>query len=179
LRRPRPRGLTLALTATIACSAAPAADAVVHDSDAPSLLEQIRRYRGETWQWQRLMGRRLTPTAHRERVVESEAGRIWLRDLWKKRAERARRRARRPPHLRAWRCIHRYEGSWRDPGAPYYGGLQMDLGFQRTYGLRLLRRKGTANRWTPLEQMWTAERALRAGRGFHPWPVAARRCGLL
>jgi hypothetical protein len=27
--------------------------------------------------------------------------------------------------------------------------------------------------------MWIAERALRAGRGFYPWPLAARRCGLI
>jgi hypothetical protein len=51
--------------------------------------------------------------------------------------------------------------------------------FQRDYGRRLLRRKGRAHRWTPLEQIWVGERALREGRGFHPWPVAARRCGLI
>jgi hypothetical protein len=55
----------------------------------------------------------------------------------------------------------------------------MDLAFQRLYGAELLRRKGTANRWTRLEQMWVAERALRAGRGFHPWPNTARACGLI
>jgi hypothetical protein len=55
----------------------------------------------------------------------------------------------------------------------------MDVQFQRAYGRYLLRRKGTANRWRPLEQMWTAENALRAGRGFHPWPTAARLCGLI
>jgi hypothetical protein len=55
----------------------------------------------------------------------------------------------------------------------------MDLAFQRTYGRLLLRTKGTANRWTQFEQMWVAERALRRGRGFHPWPNTARYCGLL
>jgi hypothetical protein len=55
----------------------------------------------------------------------------------------------------------------------------MDITFQRRYGKYLLRRKGTADRWTRLEQMWTAEKALRAGRGFYPWPVAASRCGLI
>jgi len=55
----------------------------------------------------------------------------------------------------------------------------MDLLFQRQYGLELVRRKGTADRWTPLEQMWVAERALRRGRGFHPWPSTARACGLI
>jgi hypothetical protein len=55
----------------------------------------------------------------------------------------------------------------------------MDLAFQRRYAPRILRRKGTANRWTPLEQMWVAEQAIRDGRWFYPWPVAARRCGLI
>ena len=69
--------------------------------------------------------------------------------------------------------------SWRDGGGPYYGGLQMDLGFQRTYAPRLLQDKGTADHWTPLEQIWVAERAYRSGRGFYPWPNTARYCGLI
>jgi hypothetical protein len=84
-----------------------------------------------------------------------------------------------PPHYGAWMCIHRYEGSWRDTGAPYYGGLQMDWGFMRTYGGWLLARKGTADKWTPMEQMWVAEKALQHGRGFFPWPNSARMCGLI
>ena len=92
---------------------------------------------------------------------------------------RARFRAHHPPHLAEWRCIHRWEGAWTDPGSPYYGGLQMDLAFQSAYGPRLLRHKGTANHWAPYEQMWVAERALKAGRGFHPWPLTALRCGLI
>ena len=55
-------------------------------------------------------------------------------------------------------CIHRYEGAWSDDGSPYYGGLQMDIGFQQHYG-GMLRAEGTADNWTPLEQMWVAERA--------------------
>jgi hypothetical protein len=55
----------------------------------------------------------------------------------------------------------------------------MDLPFQRRYGLSLLHRKGTANHWTRFEQMWVAERALRSGRGFYPWPLTARYCGLI
>lgn len=92
----------------------------------------------------------------------------------------ARARARMlPPHYSAWLCIHSYEGAWNDPGAPFYGGLQMDWGFMRTYGGHLLRTKGTADHWTPLEQMWVAERAHRSGRGFYPWPNTARYCGLI
>ena len=64
------------------------------------------------------------------------------------------------------------------PNAPYYGGLQMDLGFQRAYGAKLLETKGTADNWSPLEQMWVAERAHASGRGFYPWPNTARYCNL-
>lgn len=173
----RLRGLALALTAAFLLSSPPASAAAAGESDA-ALIEQIRKHRAETWRWQRLMGKRRSPTSYAE-LTASTARRIAIRDVWRARADRVRRLARRPPHLVAWRCIHRYEGPWRDPGAPYYGGLQMDITFQRMYGLGLLRRRGTANRWTPREQMWVAERALRAGRGFYPWPVAARRCGLI
>jgi Transglycosylase-like domain len=144
------------------------------------VLEEIDDFRRETWRWQTLMGRRRTVSGDSARTDPSPAYRRWVRNLWRDRALEARRLAARPPHRSAWLCIHRYEGGWKsNTGNGYYGGLQMDLGFQRTYGRELLRRKGTADRWTPLEQMWVGERALRAGRGFYPWPNAAARCGLL
>src|SRR5262249_2231774 len=71
------------------------------------------------------------------------------------------------------------EGAWTDPNPPYYGGLQMDLGVMRRDGGDLLRRKGTADHWAPLEQMWTAERAHRPGRGFLAWPNTTRPCGAI
>ena len=83
------------------------------------------------------------------------------------------------PHLREWTCIHSHEApTWRIADAPYYGGLQMDLSFQRAYGAVYLRTEGTANNWSPAQQMLAAERAWRA-RGFTPWPNTARMCGLL
>jgi len=130
-----------------------------------------------TWHWQGVMGVSPSPTRYGERRA-SPARLVYLRDGWKRRAVRTRRRAHNPPHEVAWLCIHRHEGAWTDPNAPYWGGLQMDLSFQRVYGRGLLRRKGTANRWTPLEQMWTAERAHRSGRGFSPWPNTASYCRL-
>ncbi len=99
--------------------------------------------------------------------------------VWSSRLKRARSAVHRPPHLRAWLCLHRYEGAWNDDGAPYYGGLQMDWGFMHAYGGWLLASRGTADRWSPLQQMWVAERALQQGRGFYPWPNTARMCGLI
>ena len=96
-----------------------------------------------------------------------------MRDLWHKRAVRTWKRWKRPPLRSAWMCIHRHEGAWTDPGGPYYGGLQMDIGFQRAYGASLLRTKGTADNWTPGEQVAVAERAYKE-RGFSPWPNTAR-----
>jgi hypothetical protein len=143
-----------------------------------ALLRQIYAHRDETWHWQRVMLRPRTPFGDSARRVTSIAYRRWAAGLWEHRATVARQQAARPPHKSQWLCIHRYEGGWRDPGAPYYGGLQMDVEFQRTYGLTLYRAKGTADHWTPLEQMWVAERAFRT-RGFWPWPNTARFCGLL
>jgi hypothetical protein len=145
---------------------------------------QIAEYRAETWSWQRLTGTRRTPTDYGERRTADRAYRIWIRDLWRRRALLAERRAQRPPHRSQWLCIHRYE---RDPrqgwatrtGNGYYGGLQMDISFQRTYGPDVYRRKGTADNWTAVEQMWVAERAHDSGRGFYPWPNTARSCGLI
>lgn len=79
--------------------------------------------------------------------------------------------------VRAFACIHHYEGAWNDPGKPYWGGLQMDMSFQRTYGREFLRLFGTADHWTPGMQIAVAIKAY-ASRGFGPWPNTARRCGL-
>jgi hypothetical protein len=142
------------------------------------LLDDIAQYRHETWRWQALMGLRRSH-ARAVRHVRNPRYRKWVRNLWRKRALTHRRKAFRPPHHRAWQCLQRHEGAWNDSSAPYYGGLQMDISFQRAYGAELLRRKGTADNWTPVEQMWVAERAYRAGRGFYPWPNTARYCGLI
>jgi hypothetical protein len=75
-------------------------------------------------------------------------------------------------------CIHSHEGSWRDPGAPYYGGLQMDWNFMQAYGPKFLRRWGTADHWPVWAQLKAGVRGVRA-RGYTPWPNTARMCGLL
>ena len=146
---------------------------------SPFLLRKIVHHQQATWRWQRLMGKSPTKASRSAHASRMKAYRKWVLRLWKRRHHAARRTALNPPHAYAWRCIHRYEGSWTDAGAPYYGGLQMDYGFMRRYGGDLLARKGPANNWTPLEQMWVAERAFQAGRGFYPWPNTARMCGLI
>ena len=153
--------------------------APVSEAYVRSLGARIATFQRSTWRWERLMGEPLSRTEGRtlaEMNVHDVAAAV---ELWQRRATAVEARAHHPPHLRAWLCIHRYEGSWTDPGAPYYGGLQMDLGFQRHYGAWLLRTKGTADHWLPLEQIWVAERAHRSGRGFYPWPNTARACGLI
>lgn len=96
---------------------------------------------------------------------------------WHVRAVAASRHAHHPPELHAWYCIHHYEGSWTDPNAPYWGGLQMDYSFQSAYGAWLLKHKGTANHWAPLAQIWAGVRAWRV-RGFEPWANTAHACGV-
>ncbi|CAN5177619.1 hypothetical protein BH18ACT12_BH18ACT12_05510 [soil metagenome] len=147
---------------------------------APELSQSQRqrmidRYRHEAWRWQRVMRRSVTRKL--PNAPEMFTGKV---EAWKKTAERMRWRANNPPHKSQWLCIHRYEGAWTsNTGNGYYGGLQMDVSFQRAYAPGLLRRKGTADRWTALEQMWAAERSHRSGRGFYPWPNTARYCGLI
>jgi hypothetical protein len=166
----------------------------VHTNDAPGagrriaiqqpdawILEDISRYRTHTWRYETLMGKPRTPYAGYAEDDPSLKFKLWVRDLWRSRATLAKKRfTAGPTHRREWMCIHHYEGSWTArTGNGYYGGLQMDLAFQRTYAPKLLRKKGTADRWTPLEQMWVAEKAHRSGRGFYPWPNTARYCGLI
>jgi hypothetical protein len=145
-----------------------------------ALRVRVAHSRAVARRWSALMGNPM-PVVRRPTIeFESLLGRRrWWAHRWARKAHRARSYGRRPPHLRAWLCIHAFEGSWHDPNAPYYGGLQMDLTFQRRYGLRLLRQKGTADHWTRWEQMWVAEHAHRSGRGFYPWPTTARYCGLI
>jgi len=132
----------------------------------------IHRLRAETWRWQALMGRARTD---RSATPSTKA----VLRFWVRAAGRAYVQAIHPPHKGAWLCIHRYEGSWRDSGDPYWGGLQMDRGFMSGYAPRYLLRRGLADHWSPLEQMWVAERAYRSGGGFYAWPNTARACGLI
>jgi len=173
-----------ALSIALGAATATAPQAATSKAAWLAQLDAIDAYRTQTWRWQKLMSKRRTPTLYSERRSRDRDYLTWVRGLWRKRAVRAARLAQNPPHRQAWMCIHRYErhpgqGWATRTGNGYYGGLQMDISFQRAYGRELLRRKGTANNWTATEQMWVAERAYRSGRGFYPWPNTARSCGLI
>jgi hypothetical protein len=132
----------------------------------------VRRLRRTVWHWQAVMGKRRTTVKLSLRSVPA------LR-YWRRQARSVAHVASHPPHKAGWLCIHRYEGGWSDSNDPYWGGLQMDRGFMSSYAPGELLRRGWADRWTALEQMWVAERAHRSGRGYWPWPNTARACGLV
>ncbi len=75
-------------------------------------------------------------------------------------------------------CVHLREGSWTDPGAPYFGGFQMGYWFMETYAPRRFAVAGTADHWTIWHQMGVVRRVVRSS-GWGQWPNTARYCGLL
>lgn len=154
--------VTLAVLAPVAAAARP--------SSTTTLAAKSNALRQTARTWEAVIG---LPRA-RTRRPAALAVRFWRRRL-----RAVERVAAHPPHASGWLCIHHYEGSWGDSGDPYWGGLQMDRSFMRSYAPAALLRRGWANAWTPLEQMWVAERAYRSGRGYGPWPNTARYCGLL
>ncbi len=137
----------------------------------------VRHYRLGTRRWLTVIRGRPPHDVSRRLSAHSVLRLRALARAWRRREHAAWRRANHPPNFGGWLCIHHYEGSWTDSGGPYWGGLQMNLSFQAHYGGWLLRHKGTADRWSPLEQIWTAVRASRV-RGYSPWPNTARYCGL-
>lgn len=70
-----------------------------------------------------------------------------------------------PPHHGLWLCLHSHEAqSWRDRdsgGNGHFGGLQMTPAWGGYF-------RGTADRYTQLEQEWFAERGYRSS-GFASW----------
>jgi hypothetical protein len=137
----------------------------------------IGRFRADTRHWLTVMRGRPPGNVPRSLAVQSIPRLRQIARHWRHRAHSTWVQAKHPPELGDWLCIHRYEGSWVDPNGPYWGGLQMDLSFQATYGGWLLRHKGTADHWSALEQIWVAVRASHS-RGFSPWPNTAQYCGL-
>jgi hypothetical protein len=144
-------------------------------ADRQTLVAKTLDFRAQTWALQQLMRVPRTPSA-------APSGTLAELVLWRSRAAAARLQASHPAHFDDWMCIHSHEAGWtnHDTGHNgHYGGLQMSFDFMRGYAPELYAAKGTADRWTPLEQMWVAERAWASGRGFHPWPETAHMCGLV
>lgn len=72
-----------------------------------------------------------------------------------------------------WKCIHDHEGSWTaNTGNGYYGGFQMDISFQKEFGLWAYRKWGTANNWPPSVQYQVA-----TGAPLSRWPTYYKYCG--
>lgn len=175
-------GPTTGTTTTVATTAARQGPSRWALRTAAASRRHIRRYRADTRHWLTVIQGRPPASVSRSLSarslpVGSLPRLLRLERHWRHVAHRTWWRAKHPPYLRDWLCIHRYEGSWADPGSPYWGGLQMDLSFQQTYGGWLLSHKGTADHWSALEQIWVAVRASRS-RGFSPWPNTARDCGV-
>jgi hypothetical protein len=180
------QGSSIPTTGTTATTAATTTVAQADPAKSPSPGERrqvaawrrhIRHFRADTRHWLTVMQGR-PPAVSRSLSASSLERLRQLGRRWQHRAHSAWVQAKHPPRLAGWLCIHHYEGSWADSGSPYWGGLQMDLSFQRSYGGWLLAHKGTADHWSPLEQIWVAVRASHS-RGFSPWPSTARYCGLM
>src|SRR5262245_28954042 len=177
-----PSTTTRTTSTTVATPVAPKGPSRWERRTAAAWQRHIRRFRRDTRHWLTVMNGRPPANVSRSLSARSLSARSLerlhrLERRWRHVAHRTWWHAKHPPYLRDWLCIHRYEGSWADSGSPYWGGLQMDLGFQQAYGAWLLRHKGTADHWSALEQIWVAVRASHS-RGFSPWPNTARDCGL-
>jgi Transglycosylase-like domain len=187
-----------ALVSTAATSSAPALPQTSTQSEATGKPESgvvprcrharkaVPFYRQITWTVQ---ARWRTDLADRTPIVRGRSCH-WARyaaDEWVARAQSALRshtrylasvRSERRALYEKWRCIHEHEGAWdANTGNGYYGGLQMDMSFQRAYGPEFMDRWGTADRWPVWAQITAAERAY-VTRGFGPWPNTSRMCGL-
>lgn len=144
------------------------------------LVKGIKFYRGTTqdWRWRldapRLSLRRIKPSHSCEFLA-------WQGKHWQKRSLKTRNLFEKwyKQTYSKYECIHNHEASWfGDDNPTYDGGLQMDLGFQRTYGGEFLKKWGNASHWPIWSQLRAAERAYYGygrfkARYFYPWPTAA------
>lgn len=159
------------------------------------IVNEIKFYQQMTWQFQDARGAPRTKPS-KAKYPSCEYAR-WVAEVWIERAhdeslqvkdmiEDKKRELQSLVAERSdgaltndWICIHNYEADWSaNTGNGYYGGLQMDMDFQRAYGGEFLERWGTANNWPVWAQVTAANRA-KATRGYGPWPNTARACGLL
>lgn len=182
--------LTVALGVIIGGLGTQTAHAQSVAKQCPGIVRGIAFYQNATWKYQDALNESHTRSSFRpHRILSCRYAGEYVGSLWRKRARAWRKRyeayikEQRTLFSRLyakWSCIHRYEGSWMaNTGNGYYGGLQMDLTFQRHYGAKFLARYGTADNWPVIDQLIAAEKAYWSGRGFYPWPRTARACGLI
>lgn len=166
-------------------------------SVCPGHVKGVYFYRSVTHKWEIKLGRTPTKSNFNASRIHSCKYVVWVAHTWQHRAATTRKEyvqyiieIKRAQQAQGgltgdWSCIHRYEGSWTaNTGNGYYGGLQMDIGFQSTYGSEFLTRWGTADNWPVWAQVTAANRAKNGygrvkARGYGPWPNTARACGLL
>jgi hypothetical protein len=134
-------------------------------------------------QWRRLaIHRRVDRDLARSKAGEAVRwGRSLTRDIVGLRRRMALIEARgvlTSPEERNFLCIHGGEGSWTDPNPPYYGGVQMDEQFAKTYGREYWNHYGSPDHWPVSVQLAVAIKASFT-RGYWPWPNTARACGLI
>jgi len=147
----------------------------LHTQAKQLMVKRTDQYQQTVYHWQMVLGRHVTTGRQLAGAMSIEQ----RYDQWQKKAEDMLEEIY-PANFNQFLCIHHYEGAWNaNTGNGYYGGLQMDRRFQSLYGGYLLRTKGTADHWTPLEQMVVGQIAHDSGRGFYPWPNTARACGLI
>ena len=154
-------------------------------SKCNKVAKGIKFWRDATWKWQEKYDHTYTRSAFYDKHTVSCKFGGWIAQLWMHRAREAKRKFQEwfKGMYDNWDCIHRHEAAWNGDNNPDYdGGLQMDYGFQTTYGLEFHRRWGNASNWPVWAQLLAAERAYHGyngygGRGFGPWPTR-HYCGL-
>lgn len=151
----------------------------------PGAREAIRFYSAATREWESRHDAPITRVSHAAASPGCAYVR-WVSHVWQARARTARHAYTAWFSMEAakWTCIHLREGGWDAHNGGYGGGLQMDSGFQNTYGHEFLARYGAAGSWPVWAQYLAADRAYHGyngfkGRGYTPWPNTARACGLL
>jgi uncharacterized ferritin-like protein (DUF455 family) len=167
----RRRTALVALAATgLAATPPTVADAhsqAHHDKELRRpILHMIHWWRDETHRYQRYMMRPRTPYSGAAERTDSREYRIWLRNLWHRRAKKARKTWQ--PYRMKWLPVAECESDRR-----WYLDGRYDGGLQFAPSTWLDHRGGRyaryAYRATPSEQMAIGERVLHA-QGWSAWP---------
>lgn len=179
--------LSLIAVVVISYSVTSAAQAKSVAIKCPGVVKGVYFYRDATHNWQQKMGAHPTRSNFNASRVHSCKYTRWVARVWVHRAFVARKhylKVQRENKIRfarlykKYECIHKREGAWNSvsPDGIYHGGLQMDYGFQKTYGPEFLARWGQAENWPVYAQLTAAERAYWGFGGygpryFGPWPT--------